>query len=799
MNCADGPWRRDPHEDDARVSCDGGVASPGNMTASRNRDGTVDEQDDAAPLSPRALQTRDAILAGSRSLFLSRGYAGTRINDITDKCGISRAGFYTYFKDKAEVFSALGQDAYHDAQTVVRQWETMGAHPTVEQVKSWVGAYFAYMDVHGAFVLSSSSWSSSGDAFREGARRMEMHVAAPLGHALQSRRSQPAPSTETLGLAVLALLDRAWYFVRPEGLPVEDDDMITTVASMIMSVFAGAAPAQDPARPHEGTRQRPSLEATAAPWPSGTPTAPSHTPNQLSHHAGEAGLTMGDIITDNADRFPDVAAYRLGSRVLSHRQLRDRGVKLASAMAQAGLRRQDRIAVLGRNSIEYGELFAATQLSGITMATINFRLSPPEVLDAVGRVSPSIVFCDDEFAPMVSELATQLTGIRQLVCLGSSPPPGMLRFDAFKAQGVADELPFAARPDDIACLLFTSGTTGPSKCCMLGHRELRRIAFAANVEMRTGSDDRGLINMPMFHFGALSIISALHARGGTAILQTQFDPSEALRLVGSERVTLLHLAPVMLQSLLDEPGARHALQDVRTVVYSAAPMSPPTLRQALATMPRTGFLNLYGQTEAIVSGLPRELHTLDTPEAARRLGSVGFPFPGVSIRIVDDDDHDVPAGQPGEILVQSDSLFRGYWNDQPATLATLTDGWCHTGDVGRVDEHGLLYLVDRKKDVIISGGENVYSPEVEDALRGMDEVMDCAVVGTPDPRWGEAVTAVVVLRVGAELTLERVQEALRSTLARYKVPRRLAIVDDLPVLASGKIDKKRIRETVAHP
>ncbi|SPM34944.1 Acyl-CoA synthetase (AMP-forming)/AMP-acid ligase II, partial [Mycobacterium rhizamassiliense] len=758
----------------------------------------VDLQHNDTSLSPRALQTRHAILEAARSLFLSRGYAGTRINDITDKCGISRAGFYTYFKDKAEVFAALGQDAYHDAQSVVRGWETLGAHPTLDEVKSWVGAYFAYMDVHGAFVLSSSSWSSSSDAFREGARRMEMHVAAPLGLALQTRQSAPTPSTETLGLAVLALLDRAWYFVRPEGLPVEDDDMVTTVASMIMAVLTEPSPATQTTQRDEKTPRAHRIDTAPAAPPIGTTTPPRRVSAPLSRPGGDVGMTMGDIVIDNAERFPDVAAYRLGSRFISHLQLRDRGVKLASAMAQSGLRRQDRIAVLGRNSIEYGQLFAATQLSGIMMATINFRLSPLEVLDALRRVTPSIVFCDDEFASTVSELAPQLSGVRQLVCLGISPPPGMLRFDAFIARGVDDELPFAARPDDIGCLLFTSGTTGPSKCCMLGHRELRRIAFAANVEMRTGSDDRGLINMPMFHFGALAIISALHARGGTAVLQRHFDTAEALRLVTNERVTLLHLAPVMLQALLDEPGAREALDAVHTVVYSAAPISPPTLRQALATMPNAGFLNLYGQTEAIVSGLPRELHSLDTPKATHRLGSVGFPFPGVSIRIVDDDGLDVPTGQPGEILVQSDSLFRGYWNDQPATLATLDDGWCHTGDVGRIDEHGLLYLVDRKKDVIISGGENVYSPEVEHALRGLHEVVDCAVVGTPDPRWGEAVTAVVVLRPGAQLTLDRVQEFLRDTLARYKVPRRLAIVDNLPTLPSGKIDKKRIRETVAH-
>jgi acyl-CoA synthetase (AMP-forming)/AMP-acid ligase II/AcrR family transcriptional regulator len=763
----------------------------------------VDSQHSDTTLSARALQTRETILQAARSLFLSRGYAGTRIGDITGQCGISRAGFYTYFKDKAEVFAALGQDAYRDIQTVVRGWDELGTHPTLDEVKAWVRTYFAYMDVHGAFVLSSSSWSYNNDAFRRGARRMEMHVAVPLGRALQARQSAPTFTAETLGLAVLALLDRAWYFVRPEGLPVGDDAMVTTVASIIMAVLdnvpwtSQTSVTSQTTSDAEQSPDVPQAHTTSSPAPSSRTAAPRRLPAALQSGGGAAEMTMGDIVADNAERFPDVAAYRFGSRFVTHRELRDRGTRLASAMAQLGLRRQDRIAVLGRNSIEYGELFAATQLSGITMATINFRLSPPEILDALRKVTPSIVFFDDEFAPVLADLAPQLSGVQQFVCIGDSLAPGMTRFEEFIAGGVADELPFVAQPGDLSCLLFTSGTTGASKCCMLGHRELRRIAYAVNVEMRTGSDDRGLINMPMFHFGAISIISGLHARGGTAVLQRQFDTAEALRLLASEGITVLHLAPVMLQALLEEPGAAAALGRVRSVVYSAAPMSPPTLRRALTTMPNAGFLNLYGQTEAIVSGLPRELHSVDTPEAERRLGSVGFPFPGVSVRIVDDDGIELPAGQPGEIVVRSDTLFRGYWNDQQATLATLRDGWCHTGDIGRIDEHGLLYLVDRKKDVIISGGENVYSPEVEDALRGFDEIANCAVVGTSDPRWGETVTAVVVLRPGEQLTLEDVRERLRGSLAQYKVPRRLIIVDELPVLPSGKIDKKRIRAAAA--
>jgi acyl-CoA synthetase (AMP-forming)/AMP-acid ligase II len=511
---------------------------------------------------------------------------------------------------------------------------------------------------------------------------------------------------------------------------------------------------------------------------------------------GDADLTLGDVVTDNALRFPDVPAYRLGPRTVSHAQLRDRAVRLVSAMATAGVRRQDRIAVLSRNSIEFGEVMAATHLSGIIMATVNFRLSPGEMLDVLNRLSPSIVFCSDEFASVITELAPRLPVKPLLVSIGGSST-GMADFDEFVAGGDNGRLPFAARPDDIACLLFTSGTTGASKCCILGQREQRRVAFTMNVEMRTGSSDRGLINMPMFHVGAMAIIGGLHARGGTVVVQQQFDVAEAVRLISDERITLVHLAPVMLRALLDEVTDARALESLQTVIYAAAPMTVNTLKRALSLLPQAGFLNLYGQTEAIVSGLPRELHDVNGPDAADVLRSVGYPFPGVRVRIVGDDDRDVPIGEAGEIVVRSGSLFRGYWDDPAATLATLRDGWCHTGDIGRFDHRGLLYLVDRKKDIIITGGENVYSPEVEEILYGLDGVAAVAVVGAPDEKWGEAVCAVVVPTPGATLTLEAVQEFVRSGLAGYKVPRRLVLVAELPVLASGKVDKKRLRADVA--
>jgi acyl-CoA synthetase (AMP-forming)/AMP-acid ligase II len=504
-------------------------------------------------------------------------------------------------------------------------------------------------------------------------------------------------------------------------------------------------------------------------------------------------VTLGDIVTDNAVRFPDVVAYRHGHRAVTHRQLRERAVRLVSAMAEAGVKRQDRIAVLSRNSIEFGELNAATQLSGIIMATINFRLSPAEMDDALRRVAPSIIFCADEFAPVIADLVADMPSPPMLVAIGGEDRPGIIDYERFVERGPSDELEFVARPDDIAYLLFTSGTTGASKCCILGQREMRRVAFTMNNEMRCGSADRGLINMPMFHVGALAIVGGLHARGGTVVLQQQFDAADAVRLIADERITVLHLAPVMLKALLDEVDSDSALESLRLVIYAAAPMTVAILRRALTVLPNASFVNLYGQTEVIVSGLPPELHVLDEPNAAERLGSVGFPFPGTRVRLVDEVGSVIPVGQTGEITVRSDSMFRGYWQDAAATQATLRDGWCRTGDMGRVDGQGLLYLMDRKKDVIISGGENIYSPEVEDAVCTVDGVAACAVVGVPDDRWGEAVCAVVVPSPGASPTLEKVQEGVRQRLARYKVPRRLVLVADLPVLASGKVDKKQLR------
>src|SRR5271156_7046525 len=307
-------------------------------------------------------------------------------------------------------------------------------------------------------------------------------------------------------------------------------------------------------------------------------------------------MTLGDVVADNAVRFPAVVAYRHGDRSVTHAQLRDRAVRLVSAMAAAGVQRQDRIAVLSRNSIEFGELNAAAQLSGIIMATISFRLSPPEMDDALHRVAPSIVFCAEEFLPVMADLVAAIPSGPMLVAIGGDTAPGITDYEQFIEAGRGGEPQFVARPDDIAYLLFTSGTTGASKCCILGQREMRRVAFTMNNEMRCGSADRGLINMPMFHFGALGIIGGLHAGGATVVLQQQFVAADAVRLIAEERITVLHLAPVMLRALLDEVGDGSAVESVRTVVYSAAPMTAAILRRGLRALPGAGVPHLLRPT-----------------------------------------------------------------------------------------------------------------------------------------------------------------------------------------------------------
>ncbi|VTU45778.1 Long-chain-fatty-acid--CoA ligase FadD13 (plasmid) [Variovorax sp. SRS16] len=505
------------------------------------------------------------------------------------------------------------------------------------------------------------------------------------------------------------------------------------------------------------------------------------------------GLTLGDLIERNARFLRDGVAFEDGARSLTHGRYHERVCRLAAALEARGCVHQDRIAMLAMNCIEYFELYGACEYAGFMAATVNYRLAQAEMLAILQSAAPAAFVFESEYAEWVGRLREQLPQVRAWVCIGPAPDWAEAYetvLETATAQGPAGR----AEEDDIAHLIFTSGTTGKPKGCLLAHRDSVNKAQMHAAEMGISPADRMLLVMPYFHVGAKGLQIGALWRGATVLVQRQFEPARVLDAIEREKASILHLAPTMVQSVLDEPDiARRDLSSVRVLCYSAAPMPIPVLRKGLALMGNV-FHQVYGQTEGAVSVLLRSQHRPDGSARERaRLESVGQPLIGTDVRLVGEDGRDAAPGEAGEIVYRGGVMFRGYWNDMPATLQALRGGWIHSGDVGRFDEDGFLYIVDRKKDMVISGGENIYSREVEQALAQHPAVREAAVIGVPDTRWGEAVRAVVVLHAGAEASAQVLIDHCRTLIASYKKPRSVVFATELPKLNNGKIDKNRIR------
>jgi acyl-CoA synthetase (AMP-forming)/AMP-acid ligase II len=333
---------------------------------------------------------------------------------------------------------------------------------------------------------------------------------------------------------------------------------------------------------------------------------------------------------------------------------------------------------------------------------------------------------------------------------------------------------------------------------MLGQLAMTSFAEILSGIMQSGSSDRTLLMMPMFHVGAKMIQLGAHWQGGTVVLHRSFDVKAILETIERQRITVTHMAPTMIQMLLDHPDVhQHDLSSLRMLVYSAAAMPVALLRRGLELLGPI-FTQMYGQTEGAGTVLPASHHQLQGDErqhkrTLERIKSIGVPMRGTEVRIVDAQGRDCAHGEAGEIVIRGPMCMQGYWNNSGASLETLRDGWLHTGDVGRFDDDGFIYLVDRMKDVIVSGGENIYSREVEEALYEHPAVCEVAVIGDPDPKWGEAVCAVVALQAGAAADEEQLTAHCRERIAGYKRPRRFVFVAALPKLPSGKIDKREVR------
>jgi acyl-CoA synthetase (AMP-forming)/AMP-acid ligase II len=507
-------------------------------------------------------------------------------------------------------------------------------------------------------------------------------------------------------------------------------------------------------------------------------------------------MILGDLLLRNAERAPDQIAFIAEGQRVTHAQYAARSAQAANMLHALGARKQDRILILAQNGSAICELYGAAERAGFIAAPMNYRLAPAEMAVVLNDCEPAVLAFEAQYTAGVDSLRSKLQGSVLFLCIGGECPSWAQDYASAMNAASSTTPALRASEDDVAYLVYTSGTTGKPKGVMLAHRGQIEVARHIAVDIEVVPDDRLLLIMPLCHVGAMCERIGHSWQGATLVIHRSFDPLQVLDTIPREGITILHMASTMLQAVLDAPGFdKMDRSRLKTIQYSASPMPPVLLKRALTTFGPI-LVQLYGMTETGPQGtlLGKKEHVLDgTPAAQARLSSAGKPTAGVSVRIVSEEGKDCLPGASGEIWIKSPSLMKGYWKQPELTKSACGDGWMRTGDVGYLDDDGFLFIIDRKKDMIVSGGQNIYTREVENALRAHPAVLDAAVFGIPDDHWGEAVKAVVVLRKSGQTSADELIEHCRRSIASYKKPKSLDFVDALPYLASGKVNKESLR------
>lgn len=503
--------------------------------------------------------------------------------------------------------------------------------------------------------------------------------------------------------------------------------------------------------------------------------------------------SIASIIRTHREERPDAVAIVAGDTDYTWRTLEEVSNRLANALLAAGVGAGDRVARIEKNGVDYFELMFAAAKINATLVDVNWRLAPPEKLHIVNDAAAKVLFVGSEFAGELGEIEAGLETVTTTVIIGGGGS-GHPSLEEFIADQPATDPGATASPDDICLQLYTSGTTGLPKGVMLSNQNLFGFIDEVPANWKFTPDSVSHVVMPTFHIAGSGWGLVSLAMGAKMVLDREVDPSAILREIEEHGITHAIYVPAVLAFLQIVPNANdHDLSSMELIAYGASPITEGVLRGSMEQFAGTEFVQVYGLTETTgaVVELPPEDH--DPENKPELLRSAGKPYPWIEMRIVGEDGNDVVDGEIGEVWLRGPQIMVGYWNKPEETAKALDDeGWFRTGDAG-YRQDGYLFLHDRVKDMIVSGGENVYPAEVENAIMGCPGVADVAVIGVPDEKWGEAVKAIVVKSPDEEVTPQSVMAWARERIAGFKVPKSVDFVDELPRNPSGKILKKDLR------
>ncbi len=506
-----------------------------------------------------------------------------------------------------------------------------------------------------------------------------------------------------------------------------------------------------------------------------------------------SAFNLAGVLAHHADRFPDRPCLVWGRETITYGELDRRAARTAAGLRRLGIGQGDVVAVLLYNCPEFIEVMFAISWIGAVFMPINWRLAGAEVAYIASHAGAALVVSEPELVPLAEAALPRLAGAR-FVCVGAAPA-GWTAFEVLRQDAAAPAMEPVAG-DDLHRLMYTSGTTARPKGAMISYANLYWKNIAHVAEFGITGEDKGLACGPLYHVGALDLTSTtvLYA-GGTIEIHRKFEAEPVLDALEGHGISNVWLAPAMINQLLAHPSLEgRDLSGVRLIIDGGEKMPLPLIERLLRAFPNAWFADAYGLTETVSGDT-----FLDKRKTVEKLGSVGKPCLHLEVQVWDDDGRPMPPDTLGEIVLRGPKVFTGYWKDPEATAAAFRGGWLHTGDIGRLDADGFLYIADRKKDMIISGGENIASSEVERVLYEHSAVQEASVVGCPDARWGEVPMAFVVLRPGARAAAEELQEFCRARLARFKVPRAVRFIEALPRNPSGKVLKRVLREQAGAP